>query len=191
MDWNDGGCIRTGWVCMVNWVRYHQACEPGNPWAPWHELLACVRDRWDCAWAPADGNVNQRGRQQDLSSPAQPRKQDTGLQADRRRTSSGRDFARIWGTGWNMIRKETSPSSWTWSPAAVERRLQIVWVPFRGLKLDSCLTLRNELSKETHVLTKQEILLGKGAQVESSRVREPRRTALPCGLQSRVSWPWD
>ena len=90
-----------------------------------------------------------------------------------------------------MIRKETSPSSWTWSPAAVERRLQIVWVPFRGLKLDSCLTLRNELSKETHVLTKQEILLGKGAQVESSRVREPRRTALPCGLQSRVSWPWD
>ena len=63
--------------------------------------------------------------------------------------------------------------------------------PFRGLKLDSCLTLRNELSKETHVLTKQEILLGKGVQVESTRVREPRRTAPPCGLQSRVSWPWD
>ena len=34
----------------------------------------------------------------------------------------------------------------------------------QGLKLDSCLTLRNEVSKdseETHVLTKQEILLGK------------------------------
>ena len=29
------------------------------------------------------------------------------------------------------------------------------------------------------MLTKQEILLGKGTQVESSRVREPRRTALP------------
>ena len=28
------------------------------------------------------------------------------------------------------------------------------------------------------MLTKQEILLGRGAQVESSRVREPRRTAL-------------
>ena len=28
------------------------------------------------------------------------------------------------------------------------------------------------------MLTKQEILLGKGTQVESSRVREPRRTAL-------------
>ena len=37
------------------------------------------------------------------------------------------------------------------------------------MKLDSCLTLRNELS---------EILLGKGDQVESTRVRELRRTAL-------------
>ena len=29
------------------------------------------------------------------------------------------------------------------------------------------------MSEETHVLTKQEILLGRGAQVESSSVREP------------------
>ena len=50
--------------------------------------------------------------------------------------------------------------------------------PFQGLKLGSCLTLGNELSEETHVLTKQEILLGKGTRVESSRVREPRRTGL-------------
>ena len=49
--------------------------------------------------------------------------------------------------------------------------------PFQGPKLGSCLTLGNELSEETHVLTKQEILLGKGTQVESSRVKEPRRTA--------------
>ena len=60
--------------------------------------------------------------------------------------------------------------------------------PFQGLKLGSCLTLGNELSKETHVLTKQEILLGKGTQVESSRVREPRRTALMHGSQSQVLW---
>ena len=40
--------------------------------------------------------------------------------------------------------------------------------PFQGPKLGSCLTLRNELSEETHVLTKQEILLGKGTRVESS-----------------------
>ena len=34
------------------------------------------------------------------------------------------------------------------------------------------------------MLTKQEILLGKGTRMESSRVREPRRTALPHGSQS-------
>ena len=33
-------------------------------------------------------------------------------------------------------------------------------------------------------VTKQEILLGKGTRGESSRVREPRRTALPRGLHS-------
>ena len=60
--------------------------------------------------------------------------------------------------------------------------------PFQGLKLGSCLTLRNELSKETHMLTKQDILLGKGTRVESSGVREPRRTALPRGSQCRVLW---
>ena len=60
--------------------------------------------------------------------------------------------------------------------------------PFQGLKLGSCLTLGNELSKETHVLTQQEILLGKGTRVESSRVREPRRTSLLHGSQSRVLW---
>ena len=42
--------------------------------------------------------------------------------------------------------------------------------PSKGPKLGSCLTLRNELSEEIHVLTKQEILLGKGAWVESSIV---------------------
>ena len=59
--------------------------------------------------------------------------------------------------------------------------------PFQGLKLGSCLTLGNELSEEIHVLTKQEILLGKGTRVESSRVREPRRT-LSHGSQSQVLW---
>ena len=57
---------------------------------------------------------------------------------------------------------------------------------FQGPKLGSCLTLRNEFSKATHVLKKQELLLGKGTWVEYSRVREPRRTALPCGSQSWV-----
>ena len=35
--------------------------------------------------------------------------------------------------------------------------------PFRGLRVGSCLTLWNELSKDIHVLAKQEILLGRGA----------------------------
>ena len=39
--------------------------------------------------------------------------------------------------------------------------------PFQGPKPDFCLTLGNELSEETHVLTKQEILLGKGTRVET------------------------
>ena len=57
---------------------------------------------------------------------------------------------------------------------------------FQGPRVGSCLIIRNELSKETHVLTKQETLLGRGTRVESSRVREPKGTAWPCGSQSRV-----
>ena len=57
--------------------------------------------------------------------------------------------------------------------------------------MGTCLTLGNELSKKIHVLKKQEILLGKGVQAESNRVREPRRTALPKGSKSRVLWWWD
>ena len=63
--------------------------------------------------------------------------------------------------------------------------------PFQDPKLCSNLLLRNELPEETHVLTKQESLLGKGTRAESSRIREPRRTALPCGWQSWVLWCWD
>ena len=46
--------------------------------------------------------------------------------------------------------------------------------------------LVNVLSKGTHALKKQEILLGKGVQVESRRIREPRRAALPHGSQHQV-----
>ena len=44
--------------------------------------------------------------------------------------------------------------------------------------MGSYLTPRSELSKETCALTKQDISLGRGARVESSGVRGPRRTAL-------------
>ena len=56
---------------------------------------------------------------------------------------------------------------------------------FQGPKLGSCVTLGNELFKETHVLTKQEILLGKDARVESNRVREPKPVQI-CTLVSKM-----
>ena len=55
---------------------------------------------------------------------------------------------------------------------------------FQGPRVGSCLTLRNELSEETHMMTEQETLLGRGAQAEGSRVREPRRTRhVACSLR--------
>ena len=57
---------------------------------------------------------------------------------------------------------------------------------FQSVRLGSCLTLGDELFKETHVLTKQEAFLGRGVQEETNKSREPRRTSLPCGLQSWV-----
>ena len=59
--------------------------------------------------------------------------------------------------------------------------------PFKD-RVGSYLTLRNELSEETHVLTKQETLLERDAWAESSSVKESRRTALPHGSQSPVLW---
>ena len=93
-----------------------------------------------------------------------------------------------WQASWPL----STPSGQDVSPSEEEshqsRHLLQEGGPLPGPKLGSCLTLRNELSKEIHVLTKQEILLGKDTQVESSRVREHRRTALPHGSQSWVLW---
>ena len=58
--------------------------------------------------------------------------------------------------------------------------------PFHGQRVSCCLTLGNKLCKETHILTKQETLLGMGAQAENNTVREPRRTALACDSKSWV-----
>ena len=58
--------------------------------------------------------------------------------------------------------------------------------PIQDPGVGSHLTFGNELSKETHVLTKQETLLGRGTQAESNRIKEPRKTSLPYGLQSQV-----
>ena len=57
--------------------------------------------------------------------------------------------------------------------------------PFQGPRVASCLTLGNKLSQQTNVLTKQKTLLGRGIWAESSRVKEPRRTALPLDRRLR------
>ena len=60
---------------------------------------------------------------------------------------------------------------------------------FQGSRGGCCLTLRNELSKETHVLTKQETLMGRGSCVESNRVSGSRRTATqPVVSSFTVMW---
>ena len=59
--------------------------------------------------------------------------------------------------------------------------------PLQGPK-SGLLSNTRKIIVQGDVLTKQEVLLGKGTWVESSRVREPRRTALPHGSQSWVFW---
>ena len=59
---------------------------------------------------------------------------------------------------------------------------------FQCLRVGSALKLGNEFFEETHVLTKQETLLGGDTLVESRRVKEPGRTALPRGSLSGVLW---
>nr|XP_058894612.1 uncharacterized protein LOC131741594 [Kogia breviceps] len=51
--------------------------------------------------------------------------------------------------------------------------------PFQGPRVGACLTLGNELSEETHVLTKQETSLGRGDQAESSSWERETETAHP------------
>ena len=41
------------------------------------------------------------------------------------------------------------------------------------------------------MLTKQNTLMGRHSLAESLRVKEPKRTALPCGSQPQVLWEWD
>ena len=59
--------------------------------------------------------------------------------------------------------------------------------PFQGPKLSSYLTLRNELSEETRVLTKQETLLGKGAQETHSAAWLTVSGFMVMGLASGLS----
>ena len=57
--------------------------------------------------------------------------------------------------------------------------------PLQGPKSGLLSNTRERIVQGDTCLTEQEILMGKGTWVESSRLREPRRTALPCGSQFR------
>ena len=59
--------------------------------------------------------------------------------------------------------------------------------PLQAQKLGFCLPLGNDLSEETHVLTKQEILLGKGTQENCSAMWLAVLGFMTMGLVS--GWP--
>ena len=63
--------------------------------------------------------------------------------------------------------------------------------PFWGLRVGSCLTVGGELSEgtRTHLCTdKAKDFIGNGGEQQGM---EPRRTALPCDLQSQILRWWD
>ena len=62
--------------------------------------------------------------------------------------------------------------------------------PFKGPREGSCLTVRNGLSEETHMRTKQETI-GKGRPGGEHQGKGPRKTALPHGSQSQLLWWWN
>ena len=64
------------------------------------------------------------------------------------------------------------------------------WAPFQGHKSGLLSNTWKKNCLRRHVLTKQETLLEEGTQVESSRIREPRRTALLRGSPLWVLCRW-
>ena len=76
---------------------------------------------------------------------------------------------------------------WTTSPPLLHISCRM---PFQGTRAGSCLTLGSELSKETHVLTKQETLLERGACVES-REGEGTQEKLLCHMACSLGFHGD
>ena len=93
-----------------------------------------------------------------------------------------------WQATVHGVAKESDTTEWlTLSFTKYGMNLLQEGGPLQGPK-QGLLFITQELSEEIQMLTKQGIFLGGGAWEESRRVREPRRTALPCGLQSWVLW---
>ena len=59
---------------------------------------------------------------------------------------------------------------------------------FQGPRVGFCLTLRNELSKETHVLTKQETLLGKRSLGREQQDQGTQENCSAKWLTRQVLW---
>ena len=81
----------------------------------------------------------------------------------------------------NMV---SGPSSTTIESPSCGAQKSVAGRPLPEPESGLMSNIRNELSEDTQMLTKQEILLGKGTRGESSRVREPGRTALLLGKVS-------
>ena len=79
---------------------------------------------------------------------------------------------------------------WTTSPPLLHISCRRKEDPFQGTRAGSCLTLGSELSKETHMLTKQETLLGRGAWVES-REGEGTQEKLLCHMACSLRFHGD
>ena len=97
------------------------------------------------------------------------------------------------------VRMKT-PTHWIWGRAwesalLVNSQVMLMWLccrkghPFQSPTVGSSNIWEWIVQRDTHV-DKARDFTGRGAWVESSRVREPRRTALPRGSQPQVSW-WD
>ena len=85
-----------------------------------------------------------------------------------------------------------------WLPLSCSTGSQARWLqkfccwkgdPFQGLKLGSCLTLGNELSEETHVLRKQEILLERAPGRRAGGSGNPEE--LPCRVACSLGFYGD
>ena len=63
--------------------------------------------------------------------------------------------------------------------------------PFQGPRVGFCPTLGNELSEETHVLTKEKILLGKRHPGEEQEGKGNQENCSAPWLESRALWSWD
>ena len=85
-----------------------------------------------------------------------------GSSYDKEPACNAEDPGSIPGSGRFPWRRDDNPLQYSCLENPMEVLEEVGRPPFRAPRAGSCLTLRKEFSEETHVLRKQEILLGKG-----------------------------